>query len=132
METTTTVPPETTTTTIRHVTTTTMKVVTRAELIADWKSSVSPLVNTLQSYYNMGAVYSNIQAAEDSVYPHISNALYGRDGLPSSNNVYSMYISVVTYIYYCYSPVYGSPDQGQCARVPGAFDNLRQAIANYR
>ena len=131
-ETTTTVPRETTTTTIRRVTTTTMKVVTRADLIADWKSSVSPLVNTLQNYYNMGAVYANIQSAEDNVYWYFSDALYGNGGLPENLDVYSDYIGVVTYIYNCYSPVYGNPDQGQCARVPGAFDKLRQTIANYR
>ena len=131
-ETTTTVPRGTTTTTIRRVTTTTMKVVTRADLIADWKSSVSPLVNTLQNYYNMGAVYANIQSAEDNVYWYFSDALYGNGGLPENLDVYSDYIGVVTYIYNCYSPVYGNPDQGQCARVPGAFDKLRQTIANYR
>ena len=128
-ETTTTVPPETTT--IQRATTTTVKVVTRADLIAHWKSSVSPLVDTLQNYYNMGAVYANIQSAEDNVYPYFNDAANGSGGLPSNINVYGDYISVVSYIYNCYSPVYGYPDQGQCSQVPGAFDKLRQTIANY-
>jgi hypothetical protein len=108
-----------------------MKVVTRADLIADWKSSVSPLVNTLQNYYNMGAVYANIQSAEDNVYSYFSDALDGNGGLPENPNVYSDYISVVEYIYNCYSD-HLNYQQAQCSRVPGAFDKLRQTIANYR
>lgn len=108
-------------------TTTTIKIVTRAQLVATWKSAVIPLVDTLKSYYDQGAIYSNIQSAEDAVYKYFNDTLYGVGGLPQSFSLHPVYIMLVNTIYRCYSP----GNSGACTGVEERFTYLYQAISEY-
>ncbi len=112
-----------------HPTTTTPHApvtVSQSQAIRNWKSSVLPILTSMQSQYASGAPIETLQNLHDQLYPYFDAVSNGEQGLPADSALYAEYVGYWSDIDICLS---GNSDY--CNWVGTALAVLQRDIAHF-